>query len=166
MNRCYTREWYLERIDAIRRIIGHDCGISTDIIAGFCGETEEEHMETLSLMETVKFDYAYTFAYSERPNTPAAKKMRDDVPIEVKNRRLNEIIELQRKHSLERNLQDINKVYTVLVEGESKRSSEFWQGRNSANKVIVFPKRNAEKGQYVNVLVKDCTAATLIGEIV
>lgn len=166
MNRCYTREWYLERIDAIRRIIGHDCGISTDIIAGFCGETEEEHMETLSLMETIKFDYAYTFAYSERPNTPAAKKMRDDVPIEVKKRRLNEIIELQRKHSLERNLQDINKVYTVLVEGESKRSSEFWQGRNSANKVIVFPKRNAEKGQYVNVLVKDCTAATLIGEIV
>lgn len=164
MNRTYTREWYLDRVAAIRRIIGEDCGISTDMIAGFCGETEEEHQETLSLMELVKYDYAYMFAYSERPNTPAAKKMADDVPEEVKKRRLSEIIAMEKKHSHQRNLLDLNKVHRVLVEGESKKSSDFLQGRNSANKVVVFPRKDYKKGDYVNVWVKDCTAATLLGD--
>ena len=164
MNRTYTREWYMDRIKSIRNILGDECGISSDMIAGFCSETEEEHKNTLSLMEWVKYDFAYMFTYSERPNTPAAKKYPDDIPEDVKKRRLNEIILLQRQHSLERNKMNIGKVYKILVEGFSKKSPEYLQGRNSANKVIVFPKENYKKGQYVHVLVKECTAGTLLGE--
>ncbi len=166
MNRTYTREWYLERVAAIRRILGNDCGISTDMIAGFCTETEEEHQDTLSLMEAVQYDFAYMFAYSERPNTPAAKKFKDDISEEAKKRRLNGIIALQGQHSLLRNRQDLHKVHKVLVEGVSKRSEDHLFGRNSANKVVVFPRKDFQKGQYVQVLVSQCTAATLMGEAV
>lgn len=166
MNRGYTREWYLDRVAAIRRIIGEDCGISTDMIAGFCTETEEEHQETLTLMQAVKYDFAYMFYYSERPNTPAAKKFTDDVPLESKKRRLREIIELQQQHSLERNQLDLGKTFKVLIEGYSKRSQEHLMGRNSANKVVIFPKKHYQKGQYVQVKVQECTAATLLGEII
>ncbi|MDI9873033.1 MULTISPECIES: tRNA (N6-isopentenyl adenosine(37)-C2)-methylthiotransferase MiaB [Bacteroidota] len=166
MNRTYDREWYLNRIDAIRAILGEECGISHDLIAGFCTETEDEHKDTLSLMEYVKYDYGYMFAYSERPGTPAAKKLEDDIPEDVKKRRLNEIIALQQQHSLARNQMSIGKVQKVLVEGFSKRSDDFLQGRNDQNKVVVFPKLNFQKGDYVNVLIKECTAATLIGEAV
>ncbi len=164
MNRTYDREWYMNRVDAIRRILGEDCGISQDMIAGFCTETEEEHRDTLTLMEYVKYDFGYMFAYSERPGTPAAKKFVDDIPEEVKKRRLNEIIALQQQHSMERNQMALGKVHRVLVEGTSKRSTEHLQGRNDQNKVVVFPKHHFEKGQYVNVLVTDCTTATLLGE--
>jgi tRNA-2-methylthio-N6-dimethylallyladenosine synthase len=166
MNRTYTRDWYINRIDAIRNILGEDCGISSDMIAGFCTETEEEHQDTLSLMEYVKYDFSYMFYYSERPGTLAAKKFQDDIPLEVKKRRLNEIINLQQQHSLERNQRDLNKIHDVLVEGPSKRSDEFLQGRNSANKVVVFPRKNHQKGDYVKVKVNSCTAATLLGESV
>ncbi len=166
MNRTYDREWYLDRIAAIRRILGAECGITTDTITGFCSETEAEHQDSLSLMETVQYDYAYMFAYSERPNTPAAKKLPDDVPHAVKLRRLDEIITLQRKHSHQSNLRDVGKVYKVLAEGFSKRSSEHLQGRSSASKVIVFPKKHHKKGDYVNVLVTGCTTGTLLGEAV
>jgi tRNA-2-methylthio-N6-dimethylallyladenosine synthase len=163
MNRTYDREWYINRIDAIRRILGEDCGISTDMIAGFCSETEEEHRDTLSLMEYVQYDYAYMFIYSERPGTPAAKRLKDDISDEVKNRRLSEIIAAQRHHSHLRNQRDINRVHRVLVEGFSKRSEEFLSGRNDQNKVVVFPKKHYKKGDYVQVLVNECTSATLIG---
>lgn len=166
MNRGYTRQWYLERIAAIKRILGDDCGISSDMIAGFCTETEEEHQDTLSLMDIVQFDFSYMFFYSERPNTPAAKKLPDDVPMEVKKRRLNEIIAKQNELSLLRNQKSIGKVEKVLIEGFSKRSNEYLQGRNSANKVVVFPKKHYQKGQYVHVLIKDCTSATLLGEVI
>jgi len=164
MNRTYTREWYLERINAIRTIAGPDCGISSDWITGFCSEKEEEHRDTLSLMEAVKFDFSYMFAYSERPGTLAEKKYQDDIPLDIKKRRLQEIIDLQGKHSLESNQRDLNKIHKVLVEGYSKRSDQHLQGRNSANKVIVFPTSNFQIGDYVNVYVKECTSATLIGE--
>ncbi|MCC5944525.1 MAG: TRAM domain-containing protein, partial [Bernardetiaceae bacterium] len=144
-------------------IIGPDCGISSDMITGFCTETEAEHEETLSLMEQVKYDHSYMFFYSERPGTLAAKKFQDDIPLEVKKRRLREIIDLQMKHSLERNKTNIGKVETVLVEGTSKRSDEQLQGRSSANKVVIFPKQHFKKGDYVDVLIEDCTAATLFG---
>jgi tRNA-2-methylthio-N6-dimethylallyladenosine synthase len=166
MNRTYDRDWYLNRIEAIRHIIGEDCGISTDVITGFCSETEAEHKDTLSLMETVGYDFAYMFAYSERPNTPAAKKLADDVPEDVKKRRLQEVIAIQQQNSLKRNQLDVGKVHEVLIEGESKKSAEQWQGRNSANKVVVFPKQNAKQGDYVKVLVTTCTGATLLGKIV
>jgi tRNA-2-methylthio-N6-dimethylallyladenosine synthase len=166
MNRTYSREWYLNRVEAIRRILGAECGISTDMIAGFCTETETEHQDTLSLMEAVQYDFAYMFAYSERPNTPAAKKLQDDISEPVKKRRLNEIIALQQKLSLERNKLDINKVHKVLIEGFSKKSEEYLYGRNTANKVVVFPRKQYQKGQYVHVLVNECTAATLLGEVV
>lgn len=166
MNRTYDRDWYLNRVEAIRRILGQECGISSDMIAGFCTETEEEHVDTLTLMDIVKYDFSYMFFYSERPGTLAAKKYLDDIPLDVKKRRLNEIIEKQRQHSLERNQLDLNKVHRVLVEGTSRRSHEQLQGRNSANKVIVFDRKNYSKGDYVDVLVTDCTAATLIGEAV
>jgi tRNA-2-methylthio-N6-dimethylallyladenosine synthase len=165
MNRTYSREWYLDRIAAIRRILGDECGISTDMIAGFCSETEAEHADTLSLMKAVQYDFAYMFAYSERPNTPAAKKLRDDIAEDVKKRRLSEIIALQNRHSLVRNQQDLHKVHRVLIEGTSKRSEDYLFGRNSANKVVVFPKGDLRKGQYVDVLVTECTAATLMGEV-
>jgi len=164
MNRGYSREWYLNRIKAIREIIGEDCGISTDMISGFCGETETEHQETLSLMESVKYDFAYMFYYSERPNTSAAKKYTDDIDLETKKRRLQEIIALQSKHSQYRNQRDIGKVFKVLIEGYSKRSKEHLMGRNTANKVIIFPKKDFKIGQYVMVKVNECTQATLMGE--
>lgn len=166
MNRTYDRDWYLNRIASIKRILGEDCGVSTDTIVGFCGETEEEHKDTLSLMETIRYDFAYMFSYSERPNTPAAKKFKDDVSEEDKKRRLNEVIELQRIHCMERNQEAVGKTFEVLIEGYSKRSQDFLQGRSSQNKVIVFPKGNHEKGQYVPVKVTDCTSGTLIGQIV
>ncbi len=165
MNRTYSREWYVERIHSIRKILGEDCGISSDWITGFCTETEEDHEETLGLMKEVKFDFSYMFAYSERPGTLAAKKLKDDVPEKIKKRRLQEIIALQNRHSLERNLRDVNKIHKVLIEGYSKRSKDHLQGRNTANKVIVFPAEKYHKGQYVNVLVKSCTGGTLLGEV-
>ncbi len=166
MNRTYTREEYLDRIEAIKRILGDTCGISSDMIAGFCTETEEEHKDTLTLMDKVDYDFSYMFMYSERPGTPAAKKLTNDVPEAVKKRRLQEIIEKQQASSLKRNRLDLNKIHNVLIEGVSKRSDDHMQGRNSANKVVVFPKEGTKKGQYVDVLVTDCTAATLIGRIV
>jgi tRNA-2-methylthio-N6-dimethylallyladenosine synthase len=166
MNRTYSREWYIRKIDKIREILGDECGISSDMIAGFCTETEDEHRDTITLMDYARYDFSYMFMYSERPGTLAEKKYEDDVPVDVKKRRLNEIIEKQRRLSAERNLLDLNKTHKVLIEGYSKRSEDFLQGRNTANKVIVFPKLNYQKGQYVNVLVAECTAATLIGEVV
>ncbi|MBY0424900.1 MAG: tRNA (N6-isopentenyl adenosine(37)-C2)-methylthiotransferase MiaB, partial [Cytophagales bacterium] len=163
MNRTYTREWYIDRIDAIRSILGERCGISTDVIAGFCGETEEDHQETLSLMEYAQFDFGYMFTYSERPGTPAAKKFADDVPEDVKKRRLSEIISLQNSMSLKRNLPDVGKVHRVLAEGVSKKSDSDLSGRNSENKVVIFPKGNYKKGDYVDILVNDCSQATLFG---
>jgi tRNA-2-methylthio-N6-dimethylallyladenosine synthase len=163
MHRDYSREWYLEKVRSIRRILGEDCGLSSDMIAGFCTETEEEHQDTLTLMDAVQYDFAYMFYYSERPGTPAAKKYPDDIPLAVKTRRLNEIITKQRAHSLQRNLRDVGKVHKVLIEGFSKKSEDFLQGRNTANKVIVFPREQYQKGQYVQVLVEECTGGTLIG---
>lgn len=163
MNRGYTRDWYMQRIEAIRKFIP-DCGISTDIIAGFCGETEDEHRDTLSLMEWSKFDFAYMFKYSERPRTQAERQFKDDVPEETKTRRLQEIIDLQQKLSHESNKKMVGKIHRVLAEGVSKRSSGHLFGRNSQNTVVVFPKGNHRKGDYVDVLIKECTAATLIGE--
>jgi tRNA-2-methylthio-N6-dimethylallyladenosine synthase len=166
MNRTYDRAWYMQKIDRIRAILGEDCGISHDMITGFCTETEEEHQDTLSLMEYVRYDYGYMFAYSERPGTPAAKKLTDDIPYDVKLRRLNEVIAVQQRHSLERNQRLVGRVHRVLVEGTSKRSDADLQGRNDQNKVVVFPREDFKKGDYVNVLVTECTAATLIGKAV
>jgi len=166
MNRTYSREWYINRVDAIREIIGDDCGISSDMIAGFCSETDEEHEETLSLMDYVNYDFSYMFFYSERPGTLAAKKYEDDIPLAVKKQRLSEIIAKQQEHSFKRNKRDLGKIHKVLIEGHSKRSTEQLQGRNSANKVVIFPKENYSKGQYVNVLVEDCNPATLFGKII
>jgi tRNA-2-methylthio-N6-dimethylallyladenosine synthase len=165
MNREYTREWYMDRISAIRRIIP-GCAVSTDMIAGFCTETDEDHMDTLSLMEWAEFDFAYMFRYSERPGTKAARKYRDDVPDEIKTRRLNEIIALQNKLSARSKRTDIGKVHIVLAEGISKKSREHLFGRNSQNKVVVFPGGNLKKGDYVNVLVEKSTSATLIGKLI
>ena len=165
MNRGYTRDWYLNRMEMIRSIVP-DVGMSTDVIAGFCDETEEQHQETLSLMEIVKYDFAYMFKYSERPKTLAERKFEDNVPEEVKKRRLQEIIDLQMRHSLESNQKDLGKTFKVLVEGESKKSPDQLFGRNSQNKVIVFPKEKYKKGEYVNVEVLNCTAATLIGKAI
>jgi tRNA-2-methylthio-N6-dimethylallyladenosine synthase len=166
MNRTYDREWYVQKIDRIRAILGEDCGISHDMITGFCTETEEEHQDTLTLMEYVRYDYGYMFAYSERPGTPAAKKLVDDIPYEIKHRRLSEIIALQQKISLERNQRLIGRIHKVLAEGTSKRSEEHLFGRNDQNKVVIFPRQNFKKGDYVRVMVTECTAATLIGHTV
>ena len=165
MNRTYTREWYLGRIDAIRRILGENCGISHDMIAGFCTETEEEHRDSMSLMEYAKFDFGYMFTYSERPGTLAAKKFADDVPEDVKKRRLAEIIEVQRRLSLERNQRLLGTVQKVLIEGPSKKSDKDFSGRSDQNKMVVFPRENHKKGQYVDVLITDCNAATLLGHV-
>lgn len=163
MNRGYTREWYLGRIAKIREIMP-DCAISTDIITGFCSETEEEHQETVSLMEAVKFVYAFTFTYSERPNTPAAKRMKDDVPEEDKKRRLAEIIDLQGIHSKENNLLEIGKICKVLIESNSKRSDKDFCGRSDQNKMVVFPKTGKESiGDYVYVKILEASSATLKG---
>lgn len=163
MNRKYSREWYMNRIEAIKSIIP-ECAISTDIIAGFCGETEENHLETLSLMKWVGFDYAFMFKYSERPDTAAAKRFDDDIPEEVKSRRLDEIIDLQKELSLQSNKNDIGKTFKVLIENISKRSNQKLSGRNSQNKVVVLPKMNFKTGDYVDVKIFDCTSATLLGE--
>lgn len=167
MNRTYTREWYMKKVDRIREIIP-DCGISSDIIAGFCSETEEEHQDTLSIMDYSKYDYSYMFFYSERPGTLAARRYADDVPDEVKKRRLQEIVDKQYQLSLESNQRDVGKTFKVLIEGESKKSDLEWMGRNSQNKVIVFPKEqyDLKKGDYVNVHVHSCNKATLMGKIV
>jgi tRNA-2-methylthio-N6-dimethylallyladenosine synthase len=162
MNRGYSREWYFERMAKIKEIVP-DCGLSTDIITGFCTETEEDHQDTLSLMEKVGYDFAYMFKYSERPGTAAAKKMEDDIPEEIKQRRLTEVIEIQSKSSHISNKKDLGKIFRVLVEGTSKKSDEMLQGRNPQNKVVVFPKENYKKGDYVDVVVNDCTSATLLG---
>lgn len=164
MNRGYSREWYLERIDAIKRIIP-DCAISTDIITGFCGETDEEHQDTLSLMESVQYDFAYMFKYSERPKTLAERRFKDDVPEDVKGQRLNEIIEKQLSHSLKSHQKQVGTLQKVLVEGPSKRSEDFYCGRNGRNSMVVFPKENATKGNYVMVRIEECTSATLLGKI-
>jgi len=154
MNRGYSREWYLQRISKIKEILGDDCGISSDMITGFCSETEEEHQDTLSLMDLVEYDFAYMFYYSERPGTLAAKKFADDIPLETKKRRLDEIITKQREHSRKRNSMDVGKTQRILIEGFSKRSDDDLQGRNSANKVVVFPKENYH--QKVRYALKNC----------
>ncbi len=166
MNRTYDREWYINRVDAIRSIIGEDCGISSDFITGFCTETEEEHQETLSLMEYVKYDYAYMFFYSERPGTLAAKKFEDDIPLDVKKRRLEEIIAVQNASSLARNKRQVGQVQKVLVEKISKKDENQLSGRNSANKVVVFDKEHYKPGDYVMVKITDCTQGTLLGKAV
>lgn len=162
MNRGYTREWYMERVNAIRRIIP-DCSISTDVIAGFCSETEEEHKDTLTLMEWVGYNFAYMFKYSERPKTLAERKYEDDVPEEVKSRRLAEIVDLQQKLAAKKTRLGLNKVHRVLIEGFSKKSDKHYSGRNSQNLVVVFPVTHHKPGEYVNVLATDCTVTTLIG---
>ena len=164
MNRKYDREWYLDRIAAVRRIIP-DCGLSTDVFCGFCGETLDDHAQTLSLMREVGYDSAFMFKYSERPGTFAARHYSDDVPEEEKIRRLNEIIALQNELSLESNRRDIGKTFEVLVEGYSKRSREQMCGRSQQNKMIVFPKGNAKPGDLVMVKVTDASSATLLGEL-
>jgi tRNA-2-methylthio-N6-dimethylallyladenosine synthase len=166
MNRTYTREWYLSKVKRIREIMP-DCGLSTDVISGFCSETEEEHQDTLTLMELTRFDMAYMFSYSERPGTLAARRYDDDVPQDVKKRRLEEIIKLQNGHQRESYKSDIGKEFEVLIEANSKRSELHWSGRNSQNKVVVFPKEQYQlkKGDYVRVKISDATAATLLGTI-
>ena len=167
MNRTYTREWYIAKVNQVKNIIP-ECGISSDIIAGFCTETEEDHHDTLSIMQHSKYDMSYMFIYSERPGTLAARRYKDDVPEEIKKRRLQEIVALQGKLSFESNQRDIGKSFKVLIEGDSKRSSDDWMGRNTQNKVIVFSKgnRDLKKGDYAWVKVNDCTQATLLGEII
>jgi tRNA-2-methylthio-N6-dimethylallyladenosine synthase len=163
MNRGYSREWYLNRISSIRNIMP-ECTISTDIITGFCGETQAEHEDTLSLLKEVKFSYAYMFFYSERPKTLAERKFKDDIPLKVKKERLYDVIKVQHENSLKINRKSIGKTYKVLIEGESKKSPEMLCGRNSQNAMIVFPKQNFNKGEYVDVMITDCTTATLIGK--
>lgn len=165
MNRTYTREWYKKKVDRIREILP-DCGLSTDIITGFCTETEEDHLDTLDMMEYAHYDLAYMFAYSERPGTLAARRYADDVPEDVKKRRLAEVVELHRKHALESMQREVGKTFKVLIEGTSKRSEEHFSGRNDQNKVVVFPRGNFSKGDYVMVKIEDCTAATLLGQAV
>jgi tRNA-2-methylthio-N6-dimethylallyladenosine synthase len=166
MNRGHNREEYLALIERIRKIIP-ECGISHDMIAGFPTETEEDHAETLSLMDVVNYDYGYLYYYSERPNTFAERKMEDDVPLEVKKRRLNNIIVKQRSHSLVRNKLHVGKQQEILIEGDSKKSDQDWKGRNDQNAMVVFAKTgNEKKGDFVKVLIKDCNTATLFGEIV
>ena len=164
MNRLHTREEYLDLIRKIRKIIPN-CGISHDMITGFPSETERDHQDTLSLMEEVKYDFGYMFAYSERPGTYAARHFKDDISAELKQRRLEEIITLQQKHSFERNKRFINSECSVLIDKLSKKSNEYWSGRTSENNVVVFPKYDFSLGDIVNVKVKDCTTATLIGDV-
>jgi tRNA-2-methylthio-N6-dimethylallyladenosine synthase len=163
MNRKYSREYYLERIQAIRAAIP-DCAISTDIIAGFCDETEQDHQDTLNLMSEVRFDYAFMFKYSERSGTIAAQKFDDNVPDEIKSRRLEEIIALQQKLSLQSNQNDVGKVVEVLIEGNARRSAAQLMGRDSRNKVVVFESQTLKKGDYAHVRIIRCTSATLIGK--
>lgn len=166
MNRTYDRDWYLERVSKIKEILGEECGISSDMISGFCTETEEDHQETLTLMDSVKFDFSYMYFYSERPGTLAAKKYTDDIPLEVKKRRLAEVIEKQSQLSLERNKLEIGKEQVILIEGASKKSEQELKGKNSANKVVIISKGNYKIGDYVRVRILDCTPATLFGEVI
>jgi len=167
MNRTYTREWYLAKVKRIMEVMP-GCGISSDIITGFCTETDQDHKDTLDLMAESGYDFSYMFKYSERPGTLAAKRYEDDVPEEVKRRRLEEIVSLQNRLSLESNKRDLGKTFKVLIEGESKRSSQDWMGRTSHSKVVVFPKENKslKPGDYVMVKVNDCTQGTLLGQII
>jgi len=167
MNRTYTREWYLAKVKRIKEIMP-DCALSTDVITGFCTETEEDHQDTLSLMAQCRFDLAYMFAYSERPGTLAERRYTDDIPEAVKKRRLEEIIQLQTKTTRENYDKDLGATYEVLIEGNSRRSDQHWSGRNTQNKVVVFPKNNAplKKCDYVNVRITGSTGATLLGEMV
>jgi tRNA-2-methylthio-N6-dimethylallyladenosine synthase len=165
MNREYSREWYMDRINAIREILP-ECSVSTDMITGFCTETDEDHQASLSLMEWAGFDFAYMFKYSERPGTKAARKMKDDVPEEVKAARLTEMIAFQNKLSARSKKQDVGKTFEVLVEGFSKRSDDYLSGRTSQNKVVVFPANGHKKGEYVNVKIERSTSATLVGNLV
>jgi len=162
MNRGYSREEYLDRIAAIKKYMP-DCAISTDVICGFCGETDQEHEDTKSLMLQVEFDYAYMFNYSERPKTLAERKYSDDIPEAIKTKRLEEVIAIQRKLSHDSNKKDIGKTFRVLVEGTSKRNTEELFGRNSQNKVVVFPKEQYKRGDYAMVKIHDCNSATLLG---
>ena len=165
MNRTYTREWYLAKVNRIREILP-GCGLSSDVITGFCTETEEDHKDTLSLMEYCGYDMSYMFFYSERPGTLAARRYADDIPEQVKKKRLQEVVDLQGRLSLESNKKDIGKIFEVLIEGDSRKNKDFWMGRSSQNKVIVFPKEGTglNKGDYAKVHVTDCTQATLIGK--
>lgn len=165
MNRTYDREWYLNRVHAIREILGEECGISSDMITGFCTETEEEHQDTLSLMDIVKYDFSYMFFYSERPGTLAAKKFEDDIPLETKKRRLAEVIAKQSELSFERNQLDFGQEQLILVEGTAKKSEQQLRGRNSANKVVIIPADRAKKGDYVRVKITEVSQATLFGEV-
>jgi tRNA-2-methylthio-N6-dimethylallyladenosine synthase len=167
MNRTYTREWYIAKVNRIKEILP-DCGLSTDMISGFCTETEEDHQDSLSLMKYCKYDLAYMYYYSERPGTLAARRYTDDIPEEIKKRRLQEIIDLHRIHSLESMKHDVSKTFKVLIERTSKKSEEHWAGRNDQNKVLVFAKEhyNLNAGDYVMVRVDECTSGTLLGKIV
>jgi tRNA-2-methylthio-N6-dimethylallyladenosine synthase len=167
MNRSYTREWYMAKVDRIKEIMP-ECSISSDVIAGFCTETEVDHQDTLSMMEYAKYEMSYMFFYSERPGTLAQRRYTDDIPEDVKKRRLQEIVSMQNRLSLESYKQDIGKTFKVLIEATSKRSDADWMGRNSQNKVVIFPKGNRlhKPGDYVEVKVKDCTQATLFAEMV
>ncbi len=166
MNRTYDYTWYMDRIAAIRRIVP-EASISTDIITGFCSETEEEHQETINLMKRVKFELAYMYFYSERPGTPAAKRLEDDIPEDIKKRRLQEIIDVHRKNSLESNQSDIGKIFEVLIEGESSKNPDQLFGRNTQSKGVIFDKlNNLKAGQYCQVKITNCTSGTLLGEVV
>ncbi|HEV7781291.1 MAG TPA: MiaB/RimO family radical SAM methylthiotransferase [Chitinophagaceae bacterium] len=167
MNRTYTREWYMAKVDRIKKIIP-GCGISADIITGFCTEEEKDHQDTLSIMEYAGYDYSYMFFYSERPGTLAQRRYTDDVSLEIKKRRLQEVVEMQNKLSLKSNLKDIGKTFKILIEGDSKKSDADWMGRSSHGKVFVFPKENyaLNKGDYVMVTANECTQGTLLGRIV
>lgn len=163
MNRTYTREWYISKVNRIREILP-GCGLSTDSITGFCTETEEDHQQTLSLFEYCQYDLAYMYFYSERPGTLAARRFEDDVPLEVKKRRLQEVVDLHRLSSLKSMENDVGKVFSVLIEGNSKKSDHEWAGRTDHNKMVVFPKEgNYKRGDYVNVYIESCTASTLLG---
>ena len=165
MNRTYSREWYLAKVDRIRELIP-DCGISTDMITGFCTETEEDHQASLSLFDYCKYDLAYLYYYSERPGTLAERRFEDDVPLAVKKRRLQELVDLYREHSLRTMQKEVGKTFEILVEGFSKKSEEQLQGRTDQNKVVIFAKENFKKGDYVYVKITHCTAGTLFGEVV
>ena len=165
MNRTYDREWYLNKIKDIKSIVGDTCAISSDFIAGFCSENEDEHMDTLSLMDNVLYDYSYMYYYSDRPGTLANKKYDDDVPLEIKKKRLSDIVKKQNNHSLIRNESKIDKHYKILVEGYSKKSDEFLRGKTSENKMVVFRKKNNLIGKYVDVKINECNSATLFGEL-
>ena len=165
MNRTYSREWYISKVNRIKELIP-DCGLSTDLISGFCSETEEDHQDSLSLMEYCKYDLAYMYFYSERPGTLAARKLEDDISLETKKRRLQELVALHRIHSLESMQKEVGKTFKVLIEGNSKKNEDEFYGRNDQNKVVVFPKMTFKKGEYAMVKIHECTAGTLIGKAI